>query len=86
MLFQTLATLYLGRHVLMGVTQATLEDVISYSDFSQEVPLQEIMVQDLIENRPDDSLLEDILSGETAINETAVHIVSTGNFILAYLS
>ena len=64
----------------MSAVQARLEDVISYSDFSQEVPIQKILVQDLLENRPEDNLLEDLLSGDTPINETDVHVVSSGEF------
>ena len=64
----------------MSAVQARLEDVISYSDFSQEVPIQKILVQDLLENRPEDNLLEDLLSGDTPINETVVHVVSIGEF------
>ena len=64
----------------MSAVQARLEDVISYSDFSQEVPIKKILVQDLLENRPEDNLLEDLLSGDTPINETNVHVVSNGEF------
>lgn len=71
---------FIDKHVLMSAVQARLEDVISYSDFSQEVPIQKILVQDLLENRPEDNLLEDLLSGDTPINETDVHVVSSGKF------
>jgi hypothetical protein len=64
----------------MSATQAKLEDVVSYSDFSQEVPLRKVLVQDLLENRPDDSLVQDILSGDATVNETEVHVVSNGKF------
>ena len=64
----------------MSVVPAKLEDAISYSDFSQEVPLQTITVQDLLEDRPDDSLLQDVLSGETPINETQVHVIPSSKF------
>ena len=57
-----------------------MEDVVSYSDFSQEVPIQKVLAQDLLENQPDDSLLQDILSGDTPITETEVHVVSSGKF------
>ncbi len=57
-----------------------MEDVVSYSDFSQEVPLQKVLAQDLLENQPDDSLLQDILSGDSPITETEVHVVSNGKF------
>ena len=64
----------------MSVIPAKLEDVVSYSDFSQEVPLQKVLAQDLLENQPDDSLLQDILSGDSPITETEVHVVSNGKF------
>ena len=64
----------------MSVVQARLEDVISYSDFNQEVPIQKILVQDLLDNHPEDNLLQDLLSGDTPINETDVHVVSSGKF------
>ena len=71
---------FIDKHVLMSAVQARLEDVISYSDFSQEVLIQKILVQDLLENRPEDNLLEDLLSGDTPINETDMHVVSSGEF------
>ena len=66
----------------MSATPANLDDVISYGDFSQEVPLQEILTQDLLENSPDDDLLRDILYGDSPINETEVHVVSSGKFTI----
>ena len=62
----------------MSVIPAKLEDAISYSDFSQEVPLEFVSVQDIFENRPDADLLEGILSANTTINETEMHIISSG--------
>lgn len=64
----------------MSAVQARLEDVISYSDFNQEVPIQKILVQDLLDNHPEDNLLQDLLSGDTPINETDMHVVSSGKF------
>ena len=68
----------------MSATPANLDDVISYGDFSQEVPLQEILTQDLLENSPDDDLLRDILYGDSPINETEVHVhvVASGKFTI----
>ena len=65
----------------MSAIPAKLDDVVSYSDFSQEVPLQEVLAQDLLENPPDESLLYDILYDDSPINETEVHVVSSGKFI-----
>ena len=65
----------------MRVTPATLEEAISYSDFSQEVPLQKVFVQDLFEDRPDDTLLQDVLSGDSSINGTKIHTLFTGRSI-----
>ena len=62
----------------MSAIPAKLDDVVSYGDFSQEVPLQEVLAQDLLENPPDESLLHDILNGDSPINETEVHAVSSG--------
>ncbi len=71
---------FIDQHILLSVIPAKLEDAVSYSDFSQEVPLQKVLAQDLLENQPDDSLLQDILSGDTPINETEVHVISSGKF------
>ncbi|XP_028399971.1 uncharacterized protein LOC114523292 [Dendronephthya gigantea] len=70
---------FTDQHVLMSVIPATLEEAISYSDFNQEVRLQSVLVQDLFEDRPDDSLLQDVLSGDSQINGTKVHHISTGS-------
>ncbi|XP_028418435.1 uncharacterized protein LOC114543780 isoform X2 [Dendronephthya gigantea] len=70
---------YTDQHVLMSVIPARLEEAISYSDFNQEVPLQTVLVQDLFEDRPDDSLLQDVLSGDSPINGTKIHTIFTGS-------
>ena len=70
----------------MSVIPAKLEDAISYSDFSQEVPLELVLVQDIFENRPDDDLVEGIRSANTTINETEVHIISNGNSFICHNS
>jgi hypothetical protein len=67
----------------MSVIPAKLDDIISYADFSQEVPLREILAQDLLENSPDDDLLHDVLYGDSPINETEVHVVSSGEFTIS---
>ena len=66
----------------MSAIPAKLDDVVSYGDFSQEVPLQEVLAQDLLENPPDESLLHDILYGDSPINETEVYVISSGKFML----
>ena len=66
----------------MRVIPAKLDDVFSYGDFSQEVPLQEVLSQNLLENSPEESLLHGILYGNSPINETNVHIVSSGKLML----
>lgn len=69
----------IDKHAMINVIPARLEDVISYSDFDQEVPLKKILDQALLENSPDDSLLQDVLSGAAPINKTMeVHTISSG--------
>ncbi|XP_028400060.1 uncharacterized protein LOC114523362 [Dendronephthya gigantea] len=71
---------FTNQHAIMNVIPARVEDVISNSDFDQEVPLQKILDQDLLENSPDDSLLQDVLSGDAPINKTIkVHTISSGH-------
>ena len=72
---------FTDEHVFLSVIPAKLDDVVSYGDFSQEVPLQEVLTQDLLENPPDESLLHDILYGDSPINETEVHVASSGMFM-----
>ena len=83
-LFKLLIKLFTDEHILMSAIPAKLDDVVSYGDFSQEVPLQEVLAQDLLENPPDESLLHDILHGNSPINETEVHVVSSGKFMFSF--
>lgn len=56
----------------------TLDEIVSYSDFSQEVVLEELAVQEFVEDLPDQTLLNDAFSKKVVVNGSSLHIIPDG--------
>ena len=70
----------------MQATPASLKEAISYGDFSQEVQLQQLAVQEQLEDAPDENLLKNVLRGSVKILGSTMHTIGTGklNILVTY--
>lgn len=62
------------------MTPANLDEVVSYSDFSQEIPLRQLLIQESLEDLPEENFLLDVLSGELTVNESKMHVLPKGRY------
>ena len=70
---------------MMLSTPAGLEEVIKYADFKDEAPVEELDDQSTLEDEPDEDDLQDLISGNTAVNESHVIVLKTGTLLVLIL-
>ena len=70
---------------MMLSAPAGLEEVIKYADFKDEAPVEELDDESTLEDEPDEDDLQDLISGNTTVNESHVIVLKTGTLIVLIL-